>query len=312
MRKTRRVRGPATNEEEEEFMKHRILFASVILGGVALSVSGFAADTKASANAAAAVEAPTVSSLAAQQEGFKWGMSRAEVIKIHTQLNGVFDREYNPLLVKMQPGVKMQALESERDTRKLQFANSLHEFKDVPSGFDSTGLKGEFSYKNHESALVLEGAQKRRFFFFVGTSPGERLWKIYDEVKLLDGGTLGKTYQDAVSRMSGQLSVQGKARNADPARWLNLPYTEWQDGSSHLRVIDRSGERLVGVAVEERNTFRNIAQLRPNKLDDPLALDPSIQLVTKGGVSDPNAKPAPVAGEASGKAGAGKAAAKKK
>ncbi|WP_394821048.1 hypothetical protein [Pendulispora albinea] len=298
-------------------MKHCILFASVILGGVALSVSGFAADTKAGgagAGANAAIEAPTVATLAPQQEGFKWGMTRAEVIKLHNQLNGVFDREYNPLLMKMQPGIRMQALESERETRKLQFARSLHEFKEVPSGFDATGLKGEYSYKNNESALVLEGSQKRRFFFFVGTSPGERLWKIYDEVKLVDGGTLGKSYQEAVSRMSSQVSVQGRARNADPARWLNLPYTEWQDGSTHLRIVDRSGERMVGVALEERNTYRNIAQLRPNKLDDPLALDPSIALVTKGEISDPNAKPAPnaAAAETKGNKGAGKAAPKKK
>ncbi|WP_394848868.1 hypothetical protein LZC95_15610 [Pendulispora brunnea] len=294
-------------------MKHRLLFAAVVCGGVALSLSSLAADHKASAAAAAAVEAPTVSSLAPQLEGFRWGMTRADVIKAHNQLNGVFDREYNPLLIKMQPGVRMQALESERETRKLQFAKSLHEFKDVPSGFDATGLKGEYSYRNNESALVLEGATKRRFFFFVGSAPGERLWKIYDEVKLIDGGSLGKTYQEAVSKMSANVSVQGKARNADPSRWLILPYTEWQDGSTHLRVVDRSSERLVGVAMEERNTFRNISAMRPNKLDDPMALDPSIQLVTKGGISDPNAKPAPGAGaEASVKAGAGKAAAKKK
>jgi len=293
-------------------MKHRLLSAAVIFGGVALSVSSFAADTKASAAAAAAVEAPTVSSLAPQLEGFRWGMTRADVIKMHNQLNGVFDREYNPLLIKMQPGVRMQALESERETRKLQFAKSLHEFRDVPSGFDATGLKGEYSYRNNESALVLEGATKRRFFFFVGSAPGERLWKIYDEVKLLDGGALGKTYQEAASKMGSNVSAQGKARNADPSRWLNLPYTEWQDGSSHLRVVDRSGERLVGVVLEERNTFRNISAMRPNKLDDPMSLDPSIQLVTKGGISDPSAKPAPVAGEGTAKAGAGKTAAKKK
>ncbi|HWL85722.1 MAG TPA: hypothetical protein VNO21_07965 [Polyangiaceae bacterium] len=301
-------------------MKQGILFASVLFGGLALSVTGFAgspSDAKSTARASVALEAPSVSSLSTLQEGFKWGMSRAEVIKLHTQLNGVFDREYNPLLMKMQPGVRMQALESERETRKLQFAKSLLEFKDVPMGYDSTGLKGEYSYKNHEAALVLESAQKRRFFFFVGSSPGERLWKIYDEVKLVDGGLAGKTYQEAVAHLNGQVSGAGKARNADPSRWLYLPYTEWQDGVSHLRVVDRSIERLVGVAVEEQNTYRNIAQLRPNKLDDPMTLDPSIALATKGGISDPDAKPPPSADASAangkkGSAGKGAAAAKKK
>ncbi len=271
-------------------MKQSILFASVLLGGVALSVTSFAGPA-ADAKVKVSMDAPTVSSLAPLQDGFHWGMSRDEVIKLHNQLNGVFDREYNPILMKMQPGVRMQAVESERETRKLQFAKSLLEFKDVPMGYDATGLKGEYSYRNHESALVLESAQKRRFFFFTGSSPGERLWKIYDEVKLVDGGVYGASYKDAVSHLNAQLSVAGKARAADPAKLLYLPYTEWQDGSSHLRAVDRSNERLVGVAVEEQNTYRNIVALRPNKLDDPMTLDPSIALVTKGGISDPNAKP---------------------
>jgi len=108
-------------------------------------------------------------------------------------------------------------------------------------------------------------------------------------------------------------SSGGKARTADPAKWLYLPYTEWQDGSSHLRAVDRSNERLVGITVEEQNTFRNIAQLRPNKLDDPMTLDPSIALVTKGGISDPNAKPADDVAPAPAKGGkAGKGSAPKK
>ena len=39
---------------------------------------------------------------------------------------------------------------------------------------------------------------KRRYLFFFGSPPGERLWKIYDEIPLKAGGPLGATYSEAV------------------------------------------------------------------------------------------------------------------
>lgn len=291
-------------------MKRRLVVASVLLAGFGLSVPSLAAPPAQKSNPAAAPEAPTVTSLAVLSDGFRWGVNHTEVTKAHNKVNGIIDREYNPILLKVQPGVRMQALEAERDTKKYNFANSFLEFKDTPVGYDTTGLKGEYSYKNRETMQVRTTDTKRRFFFYVGAPPSERLWKIYDEVKLAEGGPYGKTYQEAVQKMNAQLSVAGKARNADPDRGLFLPYTEWQDGTSHLRLVDRSSEGVVGVTLADKNTYKNIASLRPNTLDDPMAMDPSIALVTKGGVSDPNATK-PAAENESAPAG-GKAPAKKK
>ena len=39
---------------------------------------------------------------------------------------------------------------------------------------------------------------------------------------------------------------------------------DWQDGQTHLRVIDR-GKNLVGVVLEERATLNALPQLRANK-----------------------------------------------
>ncbi len=64
---------------------------------------------------------------------------------------------------------------------------------------------------------------------------------------------------------------------------------DWQDASTHLRIVDRSGEHLVGVVLEDKTTLNGLATLRANKPVDPFAIDPSISAVTKGGVSDPNA-----------------------
>ncbi len=287
-------------------MKRSIVITSLAAVGFGLSVfavgmSGFAAGPAAKpapkpTAPAPETPAPAVPSLATLQEGFKWGANHAEITKIHNQVNGVFDKEYNPMLVKMQPGTRMQAVEAERETKKIAFQNSFLEFKETPLGYDTTGLKGEYSYKNHEYVQVLSKEGRRRFFFYIGNAPGERLWKIYDEAKLVEGSPTGKSYADAVLKMNSALGVAGRPRNADPEKGHSSPYTEWADATTHLRVVDRSGEGVVGIVLEDKSTLGNLGSLRANKLDDPMSMDPSIAAITRGGVSDPNAKPAASAG----------------
>jgi hypothetical protein len=197
--------------------------------------------------------------------------------------------------LKTQPGVQMRALEADRDNRKSAFERSFLEFKDTPTGYDATGIKGEYTYRNHESIMMVDKGGKKRYFFFIGAPPGERLWKLYDEVPLGDSGALGKTYQDAVTKLQGALGVAARVRAADPGQGLNYTTADWQDPSTHLRAVDRSFQKVVGVVLEERNTLGNIANLRSNKAEDPLAMDPSIQAITRGGISDPNATAAPSA-----------------
>ena len=80
---------------------------------------------------------------------------------------------------------------------------------------------------------------KKRYFFFIN----DRLWKMYDEVPLAESGALGKTYLDAVNTLNGKLGAQGRVQGADAAKGINATTVDWKDGSSHLRVVDRSGEQ---------------------------------------------------------------------
>ncbi|MGH7327572.1 MAG: hypothetical protein ACREJX_04410 [Polyangiaceae bacterium] len=242
-----------------------------------------------SAPAAAADSGPpSVPSLANFQEGFTYGMSHLDITRIYNQVGGIFDKEYNPLLLKMQPGVRMEAMEAERDKKKASFAAGLIQFKDTPLGFDTTGLSGEYSYKNHESVQLLRRDYGRRFFFYFGDPPNDRYWKLYDEIKLCDGCIWGKSYQEAVQKMNGKLGVAGRARPADPSKGYSRPYTEWQDASSHLRIVDRSGEGEIGLTIGSKSIESQLPQLRANKLDDPFAMDPSVAAATRGNLSDPN------------------------
>ena len=258
----------------------------------AVGVLGFN-QAASSAPAAADSAPPTVSSLANFQEGFTYGMSHVDITRIYNQVGGIFDKEYNPILLKMQPGVRMEAMEAERDKKKAAFAASLIEFKDTPLGFDTTGLSGEYSYKNHELVQVLRRDYGRRFFFYFGAPPNDHYWKMYDEIRLCDGCLWGKTYQEAVQKMNNKLGVAGRARPADPAKGYSRPYTEWQDQTSHLRIVDRSGEGEIGLTIASKAIEGQLPQLRANKLDDPFAMDPSVAAATRGNLSDPNAVGAP-------------------
>jgi hypothetical protein len=249
-------------------------------------------------------EAPNVSSLASFQDGLRWGMSHAEVTKAFTANGGVIWKDYDDKLSKARVGPEMTAIEAEREQAKAAFARSYLEFKDTPTGYDATGIKGEYTYKNKEALMWIQRQGKKRYFFFIN----DRLWKIYDEVPLGEGGPLGAAYLDAVNKMNGQLGAQGRVRGADPAKGVNTTTVDWKDARSQLRLVDRSGERVVGVILEDSATVGNLASLRTNKVEDPTAIDPSIAAVTGGtNRSDPNADNAPAT-----QPGAKKPASKKK
>lgn len=233
-------------------------------------------------------DAPTVGTLAASLEQFRWGQTHLEVARMMNQTGGVFDVDYNTQLARMQPGVTMQAVEAERDQKKKFFESSWVQFNDTPTGFDNTHIKGEFTYRNHESVMYVDRGGKRRYFFFIGTPPGERLWKIYDDIPLRAGGLLGATFQEAVTKLNVAHSTPARIRAANASQGLMHTTADWQDGSTHLRAEDL-GDGNCAVILEEKNTLGNLAQLRANKEVDPLAMDPSIAAITRGGISDPNA-----------------------
>jgi hypothetical protein len=227
-------------------------------------------------------------------DGFKWGASPTLVISTYTSTGGLFDKDYDPFLAKVQPGVQQKTLEADRDNHKLAVQRALIELKDVPTGLDATLLKGEYTYRNGESILPVErGGKKLNYFFMRG-----RLWKIYEEIPLNEAGALGATYKDAIAKLQATLGVAGRVRASDPAKGIAATTVDWQDAATHLRVLDQ-GYR-VGLVLEERQTLANLDRLRTNKAEDPLAMDPAIAAITKTGISDPNSRPAASASASSG------------
>lgn len=230
-------------------------------------------------------EATQVASLAAQMDGLRWGMSHAEITKRFTDNGGVIWKDFDARLAKARVGPEMTAVEHEREQAKLAFGRSFLEFKDTPTGYDATGIRGEYTYRNHESVMWVSRQGKKRYFFFIN----DRLWKLYDEVPLAEAGPMGKSYLDAVNKLNAELGAQGRIQGVDEKKGIKATTVDWADSASHLRVVDRSGESTVAVVLEDSGTLSRLASLRANKAVDPTAVDPTIAAVTKGGLSDPNA-----------------------
>jgi hypothetical protein len=263
----------------------RAIAAATIALGVASASGMLAFGSRASAQTAGA-DAPTVPSLASLMErDLHFGMTHAEVTDAYNKTSGLFDREYAPQITRLQPGIQQQQLEADRENRKANFARSFTQFLHDPTGYDITPLHAEYSYNNGEALQKVFKDGKNRYFFFIK----DKFWKLYDEIPLRDGGLLGSTFQEALVKLSGMLGVPGRLRSAGQATGLTSPEADWQDGTTHLRAVDRSGEHLVGLVLEDKNTVRNLSVLRTNKPADPFAVDPAIAAITSKGVSDPNA-----------------------
>jgi hypothetical protein len=272
---------------------------AALLLAAATFAGGMIAVAATPSSQSAAADAPTVPTLAGiVEKEIRWGMSHAEVTDVYNKVGGLFDREYAPQISQLQPGVQMQQLEADRDSRKANFERGLTKFLgDTPTGYDVTAIHTEYTYKNDESVQRLFKDGRTRFFFYIK----DRLWKIYDEIPLKDGGKLGTSYQDAITKLNTVLTVPGRIRAANAAQGLERTEVDWQDRSAHLRAIDRSNEHVVGLALEDKGTLQNLSSLRANKPTDPFAIDPSIAAITKGGVSDPNAAHGNVADAGAGK-----------
>jgi hypothetical protein len=286
-------------------MKRAILAASVLATGAMLAVSVVAAPPKGSRSSVAEAP-PAVQSLGGLEKSMRelrWGMPHDEVTQVYNKIGGLFDQEYAPQLMHAEPGYQQQQLEADRDNRKVNFERSYVRFGDSPTGYDTTSLKNEYTYRNDEALQKVFKDGRQRFLFYIK----DKLWKIYEEIPLKADGPLGATFQDAVAKLNAAMAVPARIRPVDSSQGIDRTTADWQEKSTHVRALDRSSEHLLGLVLEDKNTLANIATLRAAKAVDPFAIDPSIAAITKRGISDPNAaRDANAKGDAGADQGKGK------
>ncbi|HNT00095.1 MAG TPA: hypothetical protein PLJ27_11785 [Polyangiaceae bacterium] len=268
-----------------------VLGFGVVAGSMVAADDAFAQKKKGGAAAAVApaapVDPPTVKNregIEIRPAGLHWGMSSAQLIQFYER---VIDRDYIPLYRKAQAGPQTARLDAAVANTKAAFRRSKVEFGNLPTGVDSTPLKGEYTYQNGESMMHLNrrGAGSRYFFFIQ-----DKLWKIYDEVPLGEKRPLGPSYEEAVKRLATRYGVVGRVTQPDYAIGRNFMEVDWQDTRTHLRVLDRSGLQIVGVVYEDRTTLANLASLRSNKPAEVGGVDPDVEAL----IRPPSAAPGPV------------------
>lgn len=246
-------------------MKLRViaLLSAVGLGALSLAATTASAeggkDGKAAKAAAQGKAGELPKKIQLQPKGLEWGMSIKRISDLYKR---VFDAEFLPLYKKAQPGVEMKTLDAELDDKKALILRYRIDFGQLPTGVDSTPLKGEYSYKNGESMthVMLSNGTTRNFFFF-----DDKLWKIYDEHPLKSGGKLGENFDEAVKILSKKLGAPPKIVEAD-FKSSFFKEGSWQNSELVIRAVDRGN--VLGLVYVDRSVQDSLSKYRKVKQDD--------------------------------------------
>jgi hypothetical protein len=222
-------------------------------------------------------------------KGLHWGLTLEGIAKLYDK---VFEDEYLPLLKKAEPGNEMTALEDEQRNKQGILRRGRIEFGAIPTGVDQSPLKGEYSYRNSESmaSLRLRSGTERHFFFF-----SDKLWKVYDEHKLVKGGTLGENFAEATKILTKRFGVIGKLVPADYDKGQPYDEMQWRDAEKTIRAVDRGN--ILGMVYTDKTVQDNLAQYRKNRPEDLHEMDKDVAAATAHPPEDPAKKPPPDTGK---------------
>lgn len=207
-------------------------------------------------------------------KGLHWNMNLVKLSKIYDE---VYDKEFLPLYKKTPTGgPQMKALDAELADKKQLVKRNKIDFGNLPTGVDQSALKGEYSYGNGEgmTTLTVRSGTTRNFFFFK-----DKLWKIYDEHKLRKGGPYGENWDEAIKNLTKKFGVAPKLEEPDYAKGKNFQEAHWTDGATYIRAVNR--EPILGLVWADAAVQTNLAKHRPNRIENPHAMDKDVLAVTK-------------------------------
>lgn len=227
-------------------------------------------------------------------KGLKWGLTLQGLSKLYEQ---VLADEYLPLLKKADPGSSDEtALQDELHNKQGVLLRSRIDFGNIPTGVDQSPLKGEYSYRNSESmaSIRVRSGTERHFFFF-----SDKLWKVYDEHKLVKGGTLGENFAEATKVLAKKFGVAGKLVPANYDKGQPFDEMLWQDKEKTIRAVDRGN--ILGMIYTDKVVFDSLATYRKNKPEDLHEMDKDVAAATAHPPEEPGKHPPADTGKAKGK-----------
>jgi hypothetical protein len=264
-------------------MKANRLLSALLVAGLCATSFGDGTDAhaagkkKADAAAAQAADPPDATNPIDLALGsVAWGQS---VGQVEGAIDKLIDADYDPVYKKTPPGRSMTSLDAEVAEAKDQFRRSRIDFGKLPTSYDSSSIKGEYTYNNGEAVMELPRKGKKSYLFFIQ----KKLWKIITEVTYGNGKEFGKNFGELAVKFTEQLGVPGRIVPADPAKNRYDQEVDWRDGKTHVRLVDR-GERGFAILALDRSVEANIDAMRPNKPVDDTGIDPSVaDVLRKGG-----------------------------
>lgn len=264
-------------------MKANKLWGALLATMVGLAMTTSPAAEAAPKNAAPAAPAgpATVKKDVALDAGLSWGMTQKQVT---AWVDKTLDEDFKPLYAKVSPGVRQKELDGNLQEAKDSFRRSKLALDKLMPALDNGPLRGEYSYFNKEVIYRLDRNNQTRYFFFIQ----DKLWKIIDEIKLVDKGPLGKNFQEAAVKLSGNFGVPGRVIPPNEDAGIYITVVDWKDAKTHVRLIERS-DTAAAVAYEDQATLANIDNLRANKPKQEDAIDPAVAAAIRGD-SPPDAK----------------------
>lgn len=190
-------------------------------------------------------------------EGMRWGMSQAD---LETLVDKFIDDDYKAKISAAKSARVQEDIQAEIASKKKAFHRSYIDLTGSPTGLDSQPIAQEYTKGNGEGIMAYErGVGVRIYFLFIN----KKLWKTYEEVKLVDGGLYGKDILEAAEKLVAQNGgALPKFIPANPEKGQYYGINEWGDDTTHERVFEVGGN--LAVVREDKVTLANISNFRKN------------------------------------------------
>ena len=199
------------------------------------------------------VSAEHKKSLAEKFAGFKFGMTKDEVLGVlQKQINERFEEK-----IKATTDVAMQdRYRKEKKAELARTSSTFVEFNGKKTGWDVSIVENEFAHNTGESMMERwendGGKNQRRFFFFYN----QKLWKMFislDVSMIPEDKRNFETFKGVMESQYGKGAVDGGT-------------IAWRAGEFDVRAIDRLKDYgALGLVLEEPKTRSELVALRESK-----------------------------------------------
>jgi hypothetical protein len=199
------------------------------------------------------VSAEHKKALAAKFAGFKFGMSKDQVLAVlQKQINERFEEK-----IKGTTDVSMQdRYRREKKAELSRVASTYVDFSGKSTGWDVSIVETEFAHHTGESMMERwendGGKNQRRFFFFYN----QKLWKMFislDVSMIPEDKRTFETFKGVMENQYGKGAVSGGT-------------IAWRAGEFDVRAIDRLKDYGAhGLVLEDPKVRREVVALRETK-----------------------------------------------